>query len=194
MTDPRQKWDERYCQSDTRVGPDDAAPVLAQNAYLLPPSGIALDLACGLGANALFLAQRGLQVQAWDVSPVAIDKLQRTAASYQLTLQAKVRDAVNEPPEPEQFDVIVVTRFLERQLAPSIAAALKKDGLLFYQTFIKARVTDKGPDNPDYRLERNELLKLFSSLKILVYREDGLVGDRQQGFRDEALLVAQQAG
>ncbi|MGD8571988.1 MAG: methyltransferase domain-containing protein, partial [Gammaproteobacteria bacterium] len=119
MTDPRQKWDERYSKSDTRVGPDDAAPVLAQNAYLLPPSGIALDLACGLGANALFLAQRGLQVQAWDVSPVAIDKLQRTAASYQLTLQAKVRDAVNEPPEPEQFDVIVVTRFLERQLAPS---------------------------------------------------------------------------
>lgn len=191
MTDARQKWDERYRQSESAAGPDDTALVLTQNAHLLPATGRALDLACGLGANALFMAQRGLSVSAWDVSPVAIDRLQQAAARQELSLQLEVRDVVSQPPQPAQFDVIVVSRFLERQLVSPLMEALKPGGLLFYQTFITDKVSDRGPDNCAYRLARNELLTLFSWLRIVVYREEGLVGDVQQGFRDEALLVGQ---
>jgi 2-polyprenyl-3-methyl-5-hydroxy-6-metoxy-1,4-benzoquinol methylase len=165
--------------------------VLTQNAHLLPATGCALDLACGLGANALFMAQRGLSVSAWDISPVAIDRLRQVAAQHHLSLQLEVRDVMSQPPALEQFDVIVVTRFLERQLASPLMEALKPGGLLFYQTFITDKVSDRGPDHCAYRLARNELLTLFSWLRILVYREEGLVGTVQQGFRDEALLVGQ---
>jgi tellurite methyltransferase len=191
MTDPRQKGDERYRQNEVTPSSSDAAMVLTQNAHLLPATGSALDLACGLGANALFMAQRGLSVSAWDLSPVAIDKLQQVAAQQDLSLQLEVHDVVSQPPQPAQFDVIVVTRFLERQLVSPLMEALKLGGLLFYQTFITDKVSDRGPDRCAYRLARNELLTLFAELRILVYREEGLVGDIQQGFRDEALLVGQ---
>jgi hypothetical protein len=68
--------------------------------------------------------------------------------------------------------------------------ALSLGGLLYYQTFIDERVADTGPRNPAYRLRRNELLSLFSGLRLLVYREEGLVGDLERGFRNEAMLVA----
>lgn len=46
--------------------------VLLDNSHLLPASGRALDLACGLGANALYLAKRGMTTSAWDLSPVQL--------------------------------------------------------------------------------------------------------------------------
>ena len=198
MPDQQKKWNERYRQSEAEAGPGGAALILTQNAYLLPDSGVALDLACGLGANALFMAQRGLQVVAWDVSQVAIEKLQHAAVRHQLPLQAQVRDVTEEPPEANRFDVIVITHFLERQLVAGLVDALKAGGLIFYQTFTKEKVSDKGPGNPDYRLGRNELLNLFTQssfppLRILLYREEGLVGDISQGFRNEAMLVAQKS-
>jgi len=97
---------------------------------------------------------------------------------------------VAQPPEAGSFDVIVVAHFLERALAPALMAALRPGGLLFYQTFIKEKVTDRGPGNPSYRLGRNELLKLFPSLEVVVYREEARIGDTTRGFRDQAMLVA----
>jgi tellurite methyltransferase len=72
------KWDQRYLCSDRFPPP---VPVLSQNLHLLPSRGRALDLACGLGANALLLAEQGLEVVAWDLSPVAIERLRREAES-----------------------------------------------------------------------------------------------------------------
>ena len=180
------KWDNRY-----RANADLPAPalVLAQNAHLLPRQGRALDLACGLGANALFLAGFGLSVEAWDLSPVAIQRLSAQIGSTALTVQ--VRDVVTQPPEPDSFDVIVVSHFLERSLAPALSAALHPGGLIFYQTFTREAASDSGPSNPDYRLAANELLKLFPDLLLRIYREEGRVGDLSRGCRDLALLVAQ---
>ena len=95
------------------------------------------------------------------------------------------------PPEPASFDVIVVSRFLERDLVPSLVQALRADGLIYYQTFTAARVGDTGPRNPAFRLADNELLALFASLRLIVYREEGLAGDLNKGLRGEAMLVAQ---
>jgi tellurite methyltransferase len=184
----RDKWDARYRAHDRPVVP---ASVLADNAHLLPLEGMALDLACGLGGNALLLAERGLQVAAWDLSPVAVERLSAHAVACGLTLDARVRDVVAEPPEPGRFDVIVVSHFLERSLVPAIAAALRPAGLLFYQTFTREAVSDRGPSDPAYRLGCNELLRLCAGLVVRVYREEGTLGDTTQGVRDLALLVAQ---
>ncbi len=182
------RWDERY---QTATASAEPARILLENSHLLPQQGRVLDLACGLGANSLFLAEQGLHVSAWDFSSVAIGKLRAVAETCGLSVTAEVRDVVAQPPEPQSFDAIVVTRFLDRSLIPSLITALSPGGVIFYQTFLLDAVDKKiGPKNPIFRLAQNELLELFSSLHLLFYREDGQAGDVNRGVRNEAMLVA----
>ena len=181
------KWDSRY-----RGGGSPGAPatVLLENAHLLPRHGTALDLACGLGANSLVLAEHGLRTHAWDISPVAIAKLGAIALDRRLPIVAEVKDALSDPLPPAQFDVIVVAHYLERALTQAIIHALKVGGLLFYQTFTRAAVSAAGPQKDEWRLAEGELLTMFAPLRPVVYREEGRIGDIGLGFRDKALLVA----
>jgi SAM-dependent methyltransferase len=187
------KWNKIYAtqDQDKRQLETEAANVLLEHAYLLPNAGIALDLACGLGGNAIFLANCGLNAHAWDISEIAIEKLQTFCRQKIISITTEVRDIEQQPPKTNSFDVICASYYLERTLVQDIIAALKPKGLLFYQTFINEKVSDVGPSNPQYRLQPNELLALFSPLHILVYQEYGTVGDIKKGLRDVAMLVAQ---
>ncbi|WP_260292539.1 class I SAM-dependent methyltransferase [Sedimenticola hydrogenitrophicus] len=182
------KWDSRHAEAESlgRV-----ATVLEQNIHLATAGCRALDLACGRGANALFMATSGLEVTAWDLSPVAIGRLERAAGEQGLVINTAVRDVIAIPPEPRSFDLILVSFFLERSLAPVIAAALRPGGLLFYQTYSRVAVSDEGPSSEQFRLDDNELLTLFPTLKVRVYREERLLGDTRRGWRNMAMLVAQ---
>ena len=62
---------------------------------------------------------------------------------------------------------------------------------MFYQTYCQQKVQQQGPSNPNFLLKDNELLQLFSSMKVRVYREESLLGDHQKGWRNQALLVAE---
>ena len=189
----REKWNQRYLSVD-RTQPSVAAEVLLNHSYLLPSQGRALDLACGLGGNALLLSRHGLETYAWDFSDVAIAQLRRTAQSFQLTVYADVINVAEHNFEISAFDVIVVTRFLDRRIVPALIQALRHGGLIFYQTFIRDKDPAFGPTNPEFLLAENELLHLFAELRILVYREEGRVGDVTQGMRNEAMLVAMKRG
>ena len=183
-----EKWNKIFAQSNTKnIAAND---VLALYSYLLPDSGKALDLACGLGGNALLLAQHGFETHAWDISSVAIDKLQATAQKMQLTISAETRNVEENPPEANSFDVVVVGNFLHRPSFVKLIDALCKKGLLFYQTFIEEKAEDTGPTNPNFLLKRNELLHLCNDMEILVYHEEGLQGDTNQGWRNYAMVVA----
>ncbi|MCY4421046.1 MAG: class I SAM-dependent methyltransferase [Gammaproteobacteria bacterium] len=185
----REKWDRKHAEAAPATqGP---ARVLKEYAYLLPKTGIALDLACGRGGNALFLARRGLTVHAWDISRIAIDELQRQSRAENLQIQTSIRDVGECPPSSNTFDVICVSFYLERTITRQIIEALKPQGFLFYQTFTQERVTDQGPSNPSYRLAPNELLALFAPLHVIAYQELGCTGDTAQGMRDAAWLVGQ---
>ncbi len=186
--DLRAKWDARHAQAP--VTDPRAVQVLREYAHLLPASGNALDLACGLGGNARLLAERGLQVQAWDFSPVAIERIRAQRVSG--VLQAQVRDVIASPPVAASFDVIVVSYFLHRPLFVDLRAALRPGGLLFYQTFLADKVASVGPADPEFLLQENELLQRLDGLRILSYREEGRVGDPQQGLRNEVYCVAMQ--
>lgn len=187
----QRKWDKRY--RDVDVTTLQAAEVLVQNRHLLPSSGTALDLACGLGANSLLLAEAGLTVSSWDISPVAISRLSAIAAARKLSVSAKVIDVESHHPEPQSLDVLVVSYFLSRPLAPVLMAALRPGGLLFYQTYCRDKVSTQGPRHPDYLLADNELLELFAGLKVRVYREESRLGNNEQGWRDRAMLVAEKS-
>ena len=165
----RKKWDARY--RDSHLNANDVAEVLLQNQHRLPTQGSALDLATGLGGNALFLTDKGLEVDAWDISPVAIEKLNSTAQDQGLTLHTQVRDCVDQPPEADSFDLIIVSRFLERELCPAITAALRPQGLLLYQTYTQEKQGSAGPNNLHFLLAKGELLDLFSELETLSFQE-----------------------
>lgn len=184
-----EKWDAKYHAGDH--GRSEPARVLTDYSHLLPLQGRALDLACGTGANALFLARRGLEISAWDISAEAISMLRNKAMEHNLVLQTRVCDVINTVIPAQSFDVITVSYFLERALFPSIINALKVNGLLFYQTWLKEQSSDRGPRNEDFRLGANELLHLCRELHIVLYREEGLTGDREHGVRDEAMLIGQ---
>jgi len=182
------KWDRIYTQAKPFDYP--VSPVLGDNAFLLPEPGAALDMACGLGGNALFLAERGFGTQAWDQSRVAIEKLQLQAREKNLPVSARVIKIQGKSFINCAFDVIVVSRFLDRTLADGIMTALKPGGLLFYQTYTREKTASQGPQNPDYLLAENELLNLFSRLRVVYYRENGRIGDVCRGLRNEAQLIA----
>ena len=188
MSELQLKWDAIYTENTQSPK---ASEVLLCNQHLLPTHGNALDLACGLGSNALFLAQQGLQVEAWDISPIALAKLAENAQQQNLPIATHQCLITADRLPKIHFDVIVICRFLDRSLCNAIMAALKTEGLLFYQTFTRNKVDQQGPSNPDYLLDCNELLRLFSPLNLIFYQEFGRTGNLQHGNRNEASYIGQ---
>jgi len=168
------------------------AEVLSQYLHLLPAGGSALDLACGRGVNAIELASRGFAVEAWDRDAESLAEMAAEAHSRNLPVQTQLRDVELLPPEPDSFSVICVSHFLYRPICGALMAALVPGGLLFYQTFTAERVEGSGgPRRPAFRLQPNELLRLFGDLRLVAYREERLLGDTDRGWRNKALLVGQ---
>ena len=187
MNNDEKKWNAIYAQTtDTVI----ACDVLRQNVHLLPVNAKTLDYACGLGGNALLLAKANFDSHAWDISQEAISKLSSFARSESLDITTQVRDLELHPPAANTFDVVVVSNYLHRPTFPDLIKSLTRNGLLFYQTFIKNKIEDIGPSNPDYLLDTNELLTLCGPLEVLVYREEGKQGDPTRGWRNQAMIVA----
>jgi SAM-dependent methyltransferase len=152
---------------------------LTSHADLLPATGRALDLACGSGRHAVWLAQRGLHVQALDSSDQAIAHLAATALRLRLTVDAQIRDLETTPPPTlgaGVFDLIVAFNYLHRPLFPSLLAALADGGVLVYETFTRAQALRGRPTDPQFLLEPGELCALVGDLAILDAREGDVEG------------------
>jgi len=178
------KWNARYAYANNTV--PEPADVLVNGTEFLPTTGVALDLACGRGGNAFYLGARGLSVHAWDISSTAIDWIVEHQSEFARhgQLFPEVRDVVAKPPPQNSFDVIVVSRFLDRTLCADLVDALKPDGVIFYQTFTA------GLSNPDYLLQPNELAELFRDLQECYSFESPI---DQQG-RSEACFIGKLVG
>ena len=181
---------DKYYDSNIKGSPS-PSEVLYFNQHLLPVKGNALDLACGYGSNAICLAMNGLKVSAWDISKIALEKLSLRSKEFDFIINCEIRDVLQQPPEPDTFDIIVVSKFLDRKLIKQIRHAIKPNGLIFYQTFIKDRIIKSGPENPNYQLNENELLDFFEDWKLIFYREEGMIGNLSRGFRNQAMIISQ---
>jgi len=151
---------------------------LVDNRHFLPRAGEALDIACGSGRHAIWLAESGLTTTAVDRDAVAMESLSQEAARRGLALSAKVVDLENGQPflEPRSFDVIVGVHYLHRALFPALVAALRPGGVLVYETFTRAQAARGKPTNPAFLLEPGELMDLVRPLEILAYREGDFEG------------------
>jgi SAM-dependent methyltransferase len=146
---------------------------LVDNGRLLPRAGTALDVACGRGRNAIWLAGRGLKTIAIDRDESAVAFVNQEATRHVLPLWAQAVDLENGPPflQPSSFDVIVVVHYLHRPLFPALVAALRPGGILVYETFTRAQAARGQPTNPAFLLEPGELEKRVQPLEIVASRE-----------------------
>jgi tellurite methyltransferase len=169
-SDSRNKWNQRHAERELATP---ACEVLQQHAAMLPKQGCALDLACGLGRNAIFLAQQGLECDAIDVSDVALARLKHYADEENLKINTLRADIEQDGLTSKQYDLIVVSYFLHRPLFAAIQRALKPGGLLFYQTFVQAQTEapQAKPINTRFCLKHNELCLAFQDLEIHYYHE-----------------------
>ncbi len=175
--DSAKKWDQKY-QAATLQSPANPCHVLKQHSHLLPFYGQALELACGLGGNARFLAQCGLKTDAWDISDTALTVLNNWASLHQLSINPLITDLEQMILPYQQYDIIVVSRYLDRGLFASIAEALKPNGLLFYQTFLSPP-QENAPKNEAFYIQSGEFNQSWSNLTTEVYGEGWLIPENE---------------
>jgi SAM-dependent methyltransferase len=133
-------------------------PLLCAIASTIPP-GRALDLACGRGRNAIWLAQQGWPVTAVDVAPTAIAPLN----THRITAIAANLEAGEYQIEESAWDLIVISYYLQRDLFESAKAGLKPGG-----TIIAIVLTAEPGENPGpYQLRPGELVEYFKDFEIL---------------------------
>jgi SAM-dependent methyltransferase len=99
-------WDERYDGDDLVWSAQPNRFLVAEVETL--PSGRALDLACGEGRNAVWLAERGWDVTGVDFSKVGLDKARRLAEARGVSVQWNFADVTEYSPAPESFDLVIV--------------------------------------------------------------------------------------
>ncbi len=165
MKNDREKWDRRYADDEARVRDPD--PLLQENAGLLL-GGRALDVACGKGRHALFAARRGSIVDATDISLNALETLKYRADREGLRINCFQADLDEYEFPPGLYDLVTVFYFFAATLLPSIAAALKKGGLLFYATYNHRHTSVKPGFNPDYLVPEGGLRPYFPGLHVIL--------------------------
>jgi tellurite methyltransferase len=184
----RARWDERYKIGDW-ADIDEPAEIIEDAEAWLDPPGLVLDLACGAGRNALYLARRGFTVIAVDISWEGLRRLSLRARDERLAVHPVHADLEHFELPVEKFDVIINTRFLLRSLFPAVRRALKPGGLLLFETFNTDEIDVLGGDiRREYALEKGELREAFADLEILLYEEG--VFERHEGERGLARLIA----
>ena len=145
----------------------------------LKPRPTALDLGCGGGRDAVFLAQQGWQVTGIDQESRVLKRAKQLAAKLGASVKFKCCDLKKQTCFPEgQFNLIVVVRYLNRALFKQIDNAIVPGGYLFYQTFVTGVEVFGSPKNPNVILESDELRKVFSGYQIIVDRIDRLTDGR----------------
>jgi len=172
--DSKTKWDRKHTDRlhhKKEPVPNKRLTNLAP--YLTGDS--AIDFACGFGENSLFLARLNYNVQAFDISPIAVDHLREQANKDELSLKARLSDLTHWTElniEDNSIDLVVITYYLDRQILPFIKSIIKETGYFFMETFYLTRDNKQDSVSDQYKLHPNELLTEFATWHILYYEEN----------------------
>lgn len=174
------RWNGKYRsrQFTQDIQPD---PILVEHNSLLTGKGCVLDVASGECDNALYLAACGYTAFAIDGSYEGLKLGARKAAANGLRLKCFVADLDTYPIPQELFDVVVVIKYLNRNIIDSVRRSLKQNGLLFFKTFNR-RFLDQNSAFPEkYVLRRGELSDWFSDW-VCVDSNERSRGDESQYY------------
>lgn len=183
MITDKERWNRRHVEKPMRKNIEP----LVEKYVDLAKVGNALDLACGIGRNTHFLAEKGFLVDAVDISDYALNEVKNMA-----TIKKIETDLDSYNLEFNKYDLIVNVNYLNRRLFPQMKEALKSGGVLIYETFIIAHGDFDQPKNAEFLLRKNELLHTFIGLDIIYYEEKDEINLRGEKTR-VASLVAKKA-
>jgi tellurite methyltransferase len=132
----------------------------------------ALDVAMGRGRHAALLARAGFRTVGVDIAFDAVRDAIAAAAAARVTVHGWCADLTQHPLPVSRFDLVVVARYLQRDLFGALRAACLPGGVVLYETFTTAqRALGTGPRSPDHLLEPGELRQRFDGFEELFYQE-----------------------
>lgn len=189
-------WDQRYSQPGLLYGSEPNAWLMRQR-RLFANGGKALVVADGEGRNGVWLASCGLQVDAFDISEVAVAKARQLAQQAVVTVNFSVADAYSYtwPPQTYDFVVGIFIQFAaprqRRALFDAMLASLKPGGYLILQGYTPspAELEAMGPDLLDHLYTAEQLRTELAAAEIIelqVYQE--LLAEQPQQAEPAALI------
>ncbi len=137
-------------------------------AAMVPAGGAVLDVACGSGRHARFFASRGHPVDTVDRDAEAIAGLAGTPG---ITALCADIEGGPWPYAGRRFAAVVVTNYLHRPLFPALMAAIAPGGVLIYETFALGNEAYGRPANPDFLLQRGELLRVVAGARVCAFED-----------------------
>jgi len=178
----RQRWNSRYREGTQAREPSGFLRSLSDQ---LPRTGRALDVAGGTGHDALWLAQRGLEVTLLDISDVALERAAAAARQAGVALRTQRVDVEGEPLPAGPYALVLCLNFLWRPLFAAVPQVLAPGGLLVFSQPTRANLQRHPHPSARFLLEEGELPRLVQGLELVSYTE----GWTEEG-RHEARLVA----
>lgn len=167
----RERWNERYSQPGLLWSARPNRFLVAETSDL--PPGRALDLACGEGQNAIWLAERGWKVVGVDFSDVAIAKGGERAAQDGLDVELLVADLLDYEPEHESFDLVLLLYFHLppgelRVVLGRAAVALAPGATLLVIGHDRTNIEHGvgGPSDPTIQYTPDEIAEELAGLEI----------------------------
>lgn len=166
MRDDIVRWNKKY--RDGNPNPDlEPDSILTSHSDLLDGKGTALDLACGVGHNAIYLAARGYHVIAVDGSITGLRYGRAAIRKQKLPISLIAADLEHFTLPTAYFDLVLIVRFLYRPLFTQIKRSLKPNGLLIYKTFNINHHRKNPGFNEEYLVKHGELKKVFSDFHLI---------------------------
>jgi 2-polyprenyl-3-methyl-5-hydroxy-6-metoxy-1,4-benzoquinol methylase len=132
----------------------------------------ALDVAMGSGRHAVVMARAGLRTFGVDVKLAAVREAMAAARSEGVRVEGWCADLTQHALPRGRFDLVLVARYLQRDLFPALRAAVAPGGIVVYETFTtNQRALGRPPTSPDHLLEPGELRWEFDGFELLFYEE-----------------------
>ncbi len=186
----RDKWNQRY--RDGAYGERTHPSALLEQWVDQAPPGRALDIACGAGRNALFLAGRGFEVDAIDVSAEGLARGGDSARERGLDVNWIEHDLDAPLPQETRYQLIVLVRYVNLPLLRTLSRYLVPGGILLCEEHLVSDAEVIGPGNPAFRVSPGDLAAAACDLDIL-HLHEGLVQEPDGRMAALAQLVAQNA-
>ena len=181
----REKWDQKYADMPDLLIHRPPAK-LVEEYYHTSAGKSVLDVACGGGRHTIFLSKRGFFVDAVDISPVALEKLALEANENVSIIEA---DLDTFTPQ-KQYDLVIMTNFLDRDLIERIKSSLKEGALFIIETYMQHPSNEKKDANPLFLLQPKELLEIFKDgYEVLAYEESDNETYEKNRMKKEAIAV-----
>jgi cyclopropane fatty-acyl-phospholipid synthase-like methyltransferase len=173
FANPRETWDARF-SSDEYIFGTEPNVWLAQHADLFKPGMRVLAVADGEGRNSVWMAQQGLQVDAFDISPVGIAKAKKLAEQQGVEVNFSIHGVEDYPWTTGDYDAVVAIfiQFADPDtratLFKRMKSALKPDGVILLQGYTPKQLEYKtgGPPNLSHLYTEELLQDAFGDLDV----------------------------